>query len=71
MSVFTEETVLVEVNYKPESNTVETRKEHRVLKDGIVISVSAPDRKAYSQSQKDEFIAEIEDGAAFATSYGW
>ena len=71
MSVFTEQTVLIEVNYKPESNTVETRKEHRVFKDGAVISISAPDRKAYSQFQKDEFIAEIEGGADFAAAYGW
>jgi len=72
MSVFTESLgVLVEINYKPESNTVETKKEDRVFKDGILISTSAPIRKAYAQSQKDEFIAEIEGGAEFATSYGW
>lgn len=72
MSVFTESLgVLVEVNYKPETNTVETKKEDRVFKDGVLISTSAPIRKAYSQSQRAEFIAEIEDGAAYATSYGW
>lgn len=71
MPIFTEETVVTDINYKPLTNTVETAKEDRIYRDGVLISVSNQLRKAYSQSQKNEFLNEIAGAAAYAESYRW
>lgn len=71
MTTFTEQTVFTDINYKPESNTFEVKKEDRVYKDGVLFSIGLPNRKAYGQPQKDEFIAEVENGLEHASAVGW
>lgn len=69
--MLTEETKLVEVSILPETNTINVCWQHRILRDGEIIS-AINHRCAYSSTDKSKF--EIDLGVA-ATPYvnimGW
>ena len=67
---YTEERVLKQVAVLPAQNAVNVQWANVVLKDGVVISETY-ERCAYSASDKDKFLAEVEGGASYVAILGW
>lgn len=70
MATFTEQRVLKQVQILPQSNTIQVQWADQVLKDGVVISETLH-RCAYMQEQKDQFLAEVDNGAVYVATLGW
>lgn len=68
--MFEEVTVLSQVTILPEQNAINVQWLKQVKKDGVVIA-STPHRKAYIQSQKDEFLNEVTGAANYIAALGW
>ncbi len=66
----TESKILAEVSLLPAQNAINVRWDNIIKRDDEVIS-RQPHRKAYTVEQKDEFLAEVEDGQQYATAIGW
>jgi len=66
----TEEKVLASVEVCIEASTINVKWLNRIKRDGEVIS-EVPHRCAYSQSQKEQFVAEVEGGSAYVAAVGW
>ncbi len=66
----TESKVLSQVTVLPEANAVQVRWDNLIERDGEVIS-RVPHRKAYSQDQKQEFLAEVEGAENYLGALGW
>lgn len=60
--VLTEEKALASVEVLTEASLIQVKWINRILRDGAIIS-QVPHRCAYSQEQKDQFIADIENPA--------
>lgn len=65
-----EQRVLKQISVLPLSKTIDAQWEDQIIKDGDVISKQYH-RKAYSEKQKDEFLAEVEGAAFYITAAGW
>lgn len=65
-----EETKQDQVTIDSGTNSVCVRWRNAILKDGVEIA-SSYHRKAYSEYEYTEFLAEVENGAAFANLMGW
>ncbi len=66
----TESTILAHVGLNIPANTIEVRWDSIIQRDGETIS-RVHHRKAYSQEQKAEFLAEVEGGQAYADAMSW
>lgn len=66
----TEQRVLKQVSVLPASKTIDVQWSNQVFKDGVLISEQYH-RKAYSEKQRDEFLAEVEGAEAYITAVGW
>jgi len=58
----TEEKILANVEVHTDASTIQVKWVNQILRDGEVIS-RVPHRCAYSQDQKDQFTADIENPA--------
>lgn len=65
-----EQRVLKQISVLPLSKTIDVQWEDQIVKDGSVISEQYH-RKAYSEKQKDEFLAEVENAAPYVAAVGW
>ncbi len=68
--MFEERIVLSSVDLLVEKNCINVKWLVQVLKDGVVIS-EIPNRKAYSEDQKAEFLAEVAGGQKYIDAIGW
>ncbi len=66
----TEAKVLAHVGLNIPANSIEVRWDNIIWRDEEMIS-RVPHRKAYMVEQKDEFLAEVEGGQAYADAMGW
>ena len=67
---YTEARVLKQVAVLPAQNAVNVQWSNVILKDGIVISETY-ERCAYSASDKNKFLVEVEGAAAYVAILGW
>lgn len=65
----TEQTFLASVEVLPQINAVNVRWDKQVLRDGEVI-VSEPFRRAYGRYEREAFLADVPNGAAYADAAG-
>lgn len=65
-----EQRVLKQVSVLPSTKTIEVQWSDQIIKDESVISEKYH-RKAYSEKQKEEFLAEVEGAASYITAVGW
>lgn len=66
----TEQRVLKQITVLPEPKTVNVQWSDQVLRDGTVITETLH-RKAYSEKQKNEFLAEVEGSEKYVAAVGW
>lgn len=66
----TEQRVLKSVNILPSQGAANVQWADQILKNGEVISESYH-RKAYTQDQKEEFLAEVEGAESYISALGW
>lgn len=66
----TEQRVLKSIETLPAANAINVLWVDQVLRDGDVIS-ETNHRRAYTQTQKDEFLAEVEGAAGYVLALGW
>lgn len=67
----TEQRILKQVTMLPQSNTINIQWANQVIRDGSELVSETYERKAYSQDQKADFIAEVEGGQAYSDAMGW
>jgi len=67
---YTEARVLKQVAVLPAQNAVNVQWSNLVLKDGVVISETY-ERCAYSESDKEKFLAEVEGAVSYVAILGW
>lgn len=67
----TEQRILKQVTMLPQSNTINIQWANQVIRDGSELVSETYERKAYSQDQKADFIAEVSGGQAYADAMGW
>ena len=68
--MLTEQKTVKSVQILPEQNAVNVQWSLKVLRDGEVIS-ERYERKAYSQEQSVEFLAEVENAQAYMDALDW
>ena len=61
----TEQTVLVSVEVLQQINAINVRWDKQILRDGEVI-VSEPHRRAYGRYEREQFLADVPGGEAYA-----
>lgn len=66
----TEQRILTSVTVLPESRTVQVLWRNAILRDGSEIS-GTNHRRAYMESEKDQFLTDIPDGAKYVEAAGW
>lgn len=66
----TEQRILNQVTVLPNANSINVQWADQILRDGEVISQTYH-RKAYSQEQKAEFLAEVEGAEGYISVMGW
>jgi hypothetical protein len=64
-----EQTVLASVEVLPQMNSVNVRWDKQIMRDGEVI-VSEPHRRAYGRYEREQFLADVPSGEAYADSAG-
>lgn len=65
-----EQRILKQISVLPASKTVDVQWADQIVKDGSVISEQYH-RKAYSEKQKDEFLAEVEGASKYLNILEW
>lgn len=65
-----EEKVLSQVMALPEQSAFNVQWTNKVIKDGVVIAENY-ERKAYTQDQEAEFLAEVDGAEFYAQAIGW
>lgn len=66
-----EQRILKQVTMLPQSNTINVQWANQIVRDGSEIVSETYERSAYSQEDKDSFVAAVEGGLAYATAMGW
>jgi hypothetical protein len=66
----TEQRILKQIAVLTEASAINVQWADQILRDGQVISETVH-RKAYSNKQKDEFLAEVEGAAPYVSAVGW
>ena len=66
----TEQRILNQVTTLTAQGAVNVQWADQILRDGEVISQTFH-RKAYTEEQKAEFLAEVEGAAAYVAALGW
>ena len=66
----TESKVQASITLNQTANAVEVRWDNIIKRDDEIIS-RVPHRKAYSQDQKEELLAEVEGAQIIVQSMGW
>ena len=61
--------VLVSVEILPQDNSINVRWDNQILRDGNVI-FSEAFRRAYGRYDREQFLADVPDGEAYADSAG-
>ncbi|GAA4493455.1 hypothetical protein [Pseudaeromonas paramecii] len=64
-----EEKALVSVEVLPTSNAINVRWENQILRDGEIISTENV-RRAYGRYEREAFLADVPNGAAYADAAG-
>lgn len=64
-----EQMVLASVEVLPQVTAINVRWDKQVLRDGEVI-VSEPFRRAYGRYEREQFLADVPSGEAYADSAG-
>lgn len=67
---FTETSVIAEITVLPAEATAQVKWRNTIEKDGEVIS-SKDHYKLYPESQKSEFLAEVEGAESYIAALGW
>lgn len=65
----TEQTVLASIEVMPQINSINVRWDKQILRDGEVI-VSEPFRRAYGRHEREQFLADVPGGEAYADAAG-
>lgn len=65
----TEQTILASVEVLPQINAINVRWNKQILRDNTVI-VSEPHRRAYSQYEREQFLADVPGGEVYADAAG-
>jgi hypothetical protein len=65
-----EQRVLKQISVLPLLKTIDVQWEDQIIKDGVAISKQYH-RKAYSENQRDEFLAEVENAVSYVSAVGW
>lgn len=65
-----EQRILTSVTVLPESKIIQVLWRDAILRDGEEIS-STNHRRAYMESEKAEFLADVPGGAVYAQAAGW
>lgn len=65
----TEQTILTSVEVLPQINAINVRWDKQILRDGEVV-VSEPFRRAYSRYEREQFLADVQGGEAYADAAG-
>ena len=66
----TEQRILKQVAILPQQNAVNVQWANQILKDGELLTETY-ERKAYTQEQAAEFLAEVEGAASYMSAMGW
>lgn len=66
----TEQRIVKQITFLPESDAVNVQWADQVLRDGQVVS-EAYHRKSYLRKQQAEFLAEVEGAEPYAAAIGW
>ncbi len=66
----TEQTVMDQITLLPLQKAINVRWANQIFRDGELISQSYH-RKAYTEDQQSEFIAEVENASLYSTAVGW
>ena len=66
----TEQKVLKQVTVLAQQSAANVQWANQILRDGEVITETY-ERKAYTQDQKDDFLAEVEGAAGYIAVLGW
>lgn len=66
----TEQRVLKQVSLLPEKDAIEVQWADQVLRDGVIIAEELH-RRAYTKDSRAMFLAEVENGEAYAAAMGW
>lgn len=64
-----EQTILASVEVLPQVTAINVRWDNQVLRDGEVI-VSEPHRRAYGRYDREQFLADVHGGEAYADAAG-
>lgn len=65
-----EQHVLKSVEILPTQNSINVLWVDQIVRDGDVIS-ERNHRKAYTQDQREDFLTEVDGGAAYVAAAGW
>lgn len=65
-----EQRILKSVEILPAQNAINVLWVDQVLRDGDVIA-ETNHRKAYTQDQREQVLAEVDGGAAYVAAAGW
>lgn len=64
-----EQTILASVEVLPQINAINVRWDKQILRDGKVI-LSEPFRRAYCRYDREQFLADVPGGEAYADAAG-
>ena len=64
-----EQTIVASVEVLPQINAVNVRWNKQILRDGVVV-VSEPFRRAYGRYEREQFLADVPGGEAYADAAG-
>ena len=68
--MLTEQRILKQVTCLPASGIIQVQWADQILRDGEVISETFH-RNSYTEERKTEFLADVENAAAYVTAIGW
>jgi hypothetical protein len=66
----TENKILKQVSILPNQSAVNVQWSNQILRDGELVTETF-ERKAYTQDQKAEFLAEVEGAENYIAALGW
>lgn len=66
----TEQKIVKQIAFLPESDAVNVQWANQVLRDGQVV-LETYHRKAYLRAQRDQFLVDVDGAEPYATAIGW
>ena len=67
----TEQRVLKQVTTLSQSNAINVQWANQIIRDGTELVSETYERKAYGPEQKTDFLAEVDEAAAYVSAMGW